>query len=161
MEKFDERKKIHKLNKGEKSRLKISIKYFSDIEKIYKIQQGDWIDLRAAETVVIKKGEFKLINLGVGMQLPEGYEAYVVPRSSTFNTWGIIQTNSFGVIDNSYSGNNDQWKFPAYATRDTIVVKNDRICQFRIQKTMDSINIFEVDNLDNSDRGGWGSTGSN
>lgn len=139
----------------------IQIKYFTDIEKLEKIQKGDWIDLRAAETIELKQGEFKLINLGVGMRLPDGYEANVVPRSSTFKTWGVLQTNSYGVIDNSYSGNNDQWKFPAYATRDTVINKNDRICQFRIQKIMEPIEFEVVDNLDETDRGGWGSTGSN
>ncbi|MOA52407.1 putative deoxyuridine 5'-triphosphate nucleotidohydrolase YncF [compost metagenome] len=94
------------------------------------------------------------------MKLPDGYEANVVPRSSTFKTWGILQTNSYGVIDNSYSGNDDQWKFPAYATRDTVIEKNDRICQFRIQKTMEQVLLEEVDALDDVSRGGWGSTGS-
>lgn len=141
--------------------LDIKIKYFTDIEKIQKILVGDWIDLRAAEDTIIKQGEFKLIPLGVGMKLPEDYEAVVVPRSSTFKTWGILQTNSFGVIDNSYSGNDDQWRFPAYATRDTLVEKNDRICQFRIQKRMQKVNFIEVDALDEVSRSGFGSTGLN
>ncbi len=141
--------------------LEIKIKYFSDIEKVQKINVGDWIDLRSAIDVELTQGEYKLIPLGVGMKLPEGYEAVVVPRSSTFKTWGVIQTNSQGVIDNSYSGNEDQWRFPAYATRDTKINKNDRICQFRIQKIMDKVEFVEVDNLDEVSRGGLGSTGVN
>lgn len=139
---------------------RIIIKYFdSEIEHIRKIAQGDWCDLRAAETVELKKGEFKLIPLGIAMQLPDGYEAHVVPRSSTFKNFGILQTNSFGVIDNSYCGDNDQWFFPAYALRDTVIHKNDRICQFRIVEKQPEIEFEEVDHLGNPDRGGHGSTG--
>lgn len=138
----------------------VKIKYFDhEIDKINTIDIGDWIDLRAAETIEIKKGEFKLIPLGIGMILPEGYEANIVPRSSTFKNFGIIQTNSFGVIDNSYSGDNDQWFFPAYALRDTVINKNDRICQFRLNKIQDPIDFIEVEHLNNTDRGGHGSTG--
>lgn len=140
--------------------LEIKIKYFSDIEKIEKISQGDWIDLRAAETVELKAGEFKPIPLGIGMKLPKGYEANPVPRSSTFKHWGIIQTNSFGVIDNSYSGDDDQWFFPAYATRDTVIEKNSRICQFRINRVQPKIQFKVVHNLDEVSRGGHGSTGT-
>lgn len=140
----------------------IEIKYFSDIDKVEKIAKGDWIDLRAAETVQLRQGEFKLIPLGVGMRLPEGYEAVVVPRSSTFKNWGVLQTNSMGVVDNSYNGDNDQWFFPAYATRETVINRNDRICQFRIQSNMESVIVFsEVKHLDSVDRGGHGSTGTN
>jgi dUTP pyrophosphatase len=142
-----------------KENITIKIKYFSDIEKINSIDKGDWIDLRSAIDVELKTGEYKLIPLGVGMKLPDGYEANVVPRSSTFKNWGILQTNSFGVIDNSYSGNDDQWYFPAYATRDVIIKKNDRICQFRIQQKMRKPTIVEVYNLDEVSRGGFGSTG--
>lgn len=141
--------------------LEIKIKYFSDIEKVQKISVGDWIDLRSAIDIDLAEGEYKLIPLGVGMKLPDEYEAVVVPRSSTFKTWGVLQTNSFGVIDNSYSGNNDQWRFPAYATRETKISKNDRICQFRIQKIMGKVEFMEVDNLDEISRGGLGSTGKN
>ena len=109
--------------------MEIKIKYFTDVEPIAKKNNSDWHDLRAAERVELKQGEFKLIPLGVGMILPDDYEANIVPRSSTFKTWGIIQTNHFGVIDNSYSGDNDQWFYPVYATRDTVIEKNDRICQ--------------------------------
>lgn len=140
--------------------MKIQVKYFDDeIDKIEKINKGDWVDLRAAETIKLKAGEFKLIPLGVGMILPDGYEANIVPRSSTFKNYGIIQTNHFGVIDNSYSGDNDQWRFPAYAMRDTVINKNDRICQFRINKIQPSFEFEEVEHLNDKDRGGIGSTG--
>lgn len=139
----------------------IKIKYFDkDMQKLEKIQKGDLIDLRSAEDVELKNGEFKLIPLGVGMKLPEGYKANVYPRSSTFKNFGIIMTNSVGQIDNSYSGDNDEWKFPALAMRDTVIHKNDRICQFEIQKIQPEIEFVEVDNLDDTDRGGVGSTGT-
>lgn len=138
----------------------IKIKYHcGDIDKIEKINSGDWIDLRAAETVVMREGENALISLGVSMKLPDGYEAHIAPRSSTYKNFGIIQTNSLGIVDNSYSGTNDVWKFPARALRDTIINKNDRICQFRIAEKMPSITFEEVDTLDEVDRGGFGSTG--
>ena len=138
----------------------IKIKYHNpNIDKIKKINNGDWLDLRSAETVELKAGEFRLISLGVSMKLPEGYEAHIVPRSSTFKNFGIIQTNSKGIIDNSYSGTNDVWLFPAYALRDTVISENDRICQFRIIEKMTEVNFEEVDVLDDLDRGGFGSTG--
>lgn len=139
--------------------MRIKVKYHSDITPLEKTKSGDWIDLRAAEDVTIKKGEFKLISLGVSMKLPKGYEAHVVPRSSTFKRWGIIQTNHFGVIDNSYSGTNDVWKFPAYATRNVTIEKDSRICQFRLEKKMKKIKFKSVDRLNDVDRGGIGSTG--
>lgn len=139
---------------------KIKIKYFDDeINKIEKISKGDLIDLRAAETVEMKKGDFRLISLGVGMKLPDGYKANVYPRSSTYKNFGIILANSIGQIDNSYSGDNDCWKFPAIAMRDTVIHKNDRICQFEIQKVQPEIEFVEVEHLDDTDRGGIGSTG--
>lgn len=138
----------------------IQIKYFDkEIDKITKIDKGDWIDLRAAKTVELQAGEFALIPLGVGMILPEGYEAHVVPRSSTYKNFGVIQTNSMGVIDNSYCGENDQWHFPAYALRQTTIHKNDRICQFRIQKKQPEVTFEEVEHLKQESRGGFGSTG--
>lgn len=141
----------------------IKIKYHvKDLEKITLTDIGDWIDLRAAETVSLKAGEFKIIPLGVSMKLPFGYEAHIAPRSSTFKKWGIIQTNSVGVIDNSYSGENDIWGMPVYAMRDTTINLNDRICQFRLMKKMDVFGGFiEVDHMEDADRGGFGSTGSN
>lgn len=139
----------------------IRIKYFTDkIEKLTYIDgKSDWIDLRAAEDVELKKGDFKLIPLGVAMELPKGYEAHVVPRSSTFKNYGIIQTNHQGVIDSSYCGDNDQWFMPAYALRDTHIQVNDRICQFRIVENQPRIVFDEVVHLENEDRGGHGSTG--
>lgn len=140
----------------------IKIKYFDDeIDKIEKISKGDLIDLRAAETVEMKKGEFRLISLGVGMKLPKGYKANIYPRSSTYKNFGIILANSVGQIDNSYSGDNDAWRFPAIALRDTVIHKNDRICQFEIQKIQPEIEFVEVDHLDDESRGGIGSTGTN
>ena len=140
----------------------IKIKYHTnEIDKIKEIAVGDWIDLRAAETVLLHKGDFALISLGVSMKLPDGYEAHVVPRSSTFKKWGVLQTNSMGIIDNSYSGANDIWRFPALAVRDTVINKNDRICQFRIVKRQPTVEFEEMDTLDAVDRGGLGSTGAN
>ena len=139
----------------------ITIKYFTDkIEKLTYIDgKSDWIDLRAAEDVALKAGEFKLIPLGVAMKLPQGYEAHVVPRSSTFKNFGIIQTNHCGIIDESYCGDNDQWYFPAYALRDTEIHVNDRICQFRIMEHQPTIQFEETEKLTGADRGGIGSPG--
>ncbi len=140
----------------------IRIKYFSEeIEKLRYIDgKSDWIDLRAAEDVVLKEGEFRLIPLGVAMQLPEGYEAHVVPRSSTYKNFGILQVNSMGVIDASYCGDNDQWFMPVLAMRDTEIRAGDRICQFRIMKNQPQIDFEIVEELGGADRGGFGSTGT-
>lgn len=139
----------------------IRIKYFSEnIERLCYIDgKSDWIDLRASETVSLKAGEFGLIPLGVAMQLPEGYEGHLVPRSSTFKNYGILQTNSCGIIDCSYCGDEDMWRMPVYATRDTVIEKNDRICQFRIVENQPKIVFEECESLDNASRGGFGSTG--
>lgn len=139
----------------------IKIKYFSDdMERLRYIDgKSDWIDLRASERVAFKAGEYKLIPLGVAMELPKGYEAHVVPRSSTFKNYGLLQTNSCGVIDGSYCGDNDMWHVPMYATRDVTVEKNDRICQFRIEKNQPKIVFEECAALGNENRGGFGSTG--
>lgn len=140
----------------------IKIKYFSNnIDKLKYIggTKSNWIDLRSAEDVSLKAGEFKLIPLGVAIELPVGYEALVVPRSSTFKNFGIIQTNHVGIIDESYCGDNDQWYMPVYAVRDTEIHTNDRICQFRIFKHQPEIVFNEMDNLGNTNRGGIGSTG--
>ena len=141
----------------------IKIKYFTDkIDKLcYIAGNSDWIDLRVAEDVVMKKGEFRLIRLGVAMELPQGYEAHVVPRSSTYKNFGLIQTNHTGVIDESYKGDADEWKWPALAMRDTEVHVGDRLCQFRIMKHQPQINFLEVDSLENEDRGGFGTSGTN
>ncbi|MBQ3420978.1 MAG: dUTP diphosphatase [Romboutsia sp.] len=140
----------------------IYVKYHNpDLERISFAENGDWVDLRAAEDVVMKAGEFKLISLGVSMELPEGFEAHIVPRSSTFMKFGIIQTNHCGIIDESYCGDNDIWKFPAYALRDTEIHLNDRICQFRLFEHQPELVIDETDHFGNEDRGGFGSTGTN
>ena len=142
--------------------LEIKIKYHDvELGKIEKIPVGDWIDLRSAETVTMEAGQFRIISLGVSMKLPEGYEAHVVPRSSTFRRWGILQVNGVGIIDESYCGNNDVWKFPALAMRPTTIHKGDRICQFRIMKKMPEVKFIEVDHMEDEDRGGLGSTGGN
>ena len=138
----------------------IQIQYLNDrIERLQYIDgKSDWIDLRAAEDVVLKKGEFRLIHLGVAMQLPAGYEAHIVPRSSTFKNFGIIQTNHMGVIDETYCGPEDWWRMPVYAVRDTEIHVNDRICQFRIMEHQPEI-CFEEGDLQGASRGGFGSTG--
>ena len=139
----------------------IKIKYFTDkIEKLAYIGgKSDWVDLRSAEDVTLKKGEFKLIPLGIAMELPKGYEAHVVPRSSTYKNFGVIQTNHMGVIDETYCGDNDQWFMPVLAMRDTRIHVNDRICQFRIMEHQPELVFEETEILGHSDRGGHGSTG--
>lgn len=139
--------------------MKIQIKYFEGADKIQKIPQGDWIDLKSRETVILNKGDFRLINLGVAMQLPQGFEAHIAPRSSTFKNWGIIQVNSVGVVDESYCGDDDEWKMPVYATRDVTIEKGDRICQFRIVEKQPIIEFNVVNHLNNKNRGGFGSSG--
>ncbi len=140
---------------------KIRIKYLNEnLEKLAYIGgKSDWIDLRAAQNIRLRAGEFALIPLGVAMELPTGYEAHIVPRSSTFKNFGIIQTNHMGVIDETYCGDRDQWFFPAYALRDTEIREGDRICQFRIMEHQPAIEFEETDRLGHEDRGGFGSTG--
>lgn len=147
---------------------KIKIKYHSDIDKL--VKHGDWIDMRAAEDVFIPQGEYKMFSLGVSMELPKGYEAIVAPRSSTFKNYGIILVNSIGVIDNSYNGTGDVWRYLAYCVKGNYIKngvlgayikKNDRICQFRILKNQPDIEFVEVDELNPVDRNGIGSTGKN
>ena len=148
----------------------IKIKYFEGANKLKSIEKGDWIDLYANKEIFIPKGQRAMIPLGIAMELPKGYEAHIVPRSSTFKTWGIILVNSIGIIDNSYNGDNDQWHFPAYCLESrtivdgregTLIQKGDRICQFRIVENQPSIEFIEVESLGNEDRGGFGSTGRN
>lgn len=138
--------------------MKIKIKYHG-VDKVAKLKQGDWLDLKAAETVHMKQGEYALIPLGVSMKLPKGYEAHVVPRSSTFGKYSITMANGIGIIDNSYSGTDDVWHFPAIAHKDTCILKGERICQFRIIKRMGNVKLVEVEELDDVCRGGFGSTG--
>ncbi len=140
--------------------VEIIIQYKSDdIERLRYIDgKSDWIDLRASEDVELKAGESGFIPFGVAMKLPKGYEAHIVPRSSTFRNYGIIQTNHMGVIDESYCGPNDWWMLPVLAMRDTVIHKNDRIAQFRIMEHQPAIAFREAD-LTGEDRGGFGSTG--
>ncbi len=140
---------------------RIKVKYFTDkIEKLRYIDgKSDWIDLRAAEGMTLKKGEFRLIPLGIAIELPKGYEAHVVPRSSTYKNFGLIQTNHMGVIDESYCGDGDQWYVPMLAVRDTEIQVNDRICQFRIMEHQPQLVFEEVEHLECPDRGGFGSSG--
>jgi dUTP pyrophosphatase len=138
----------------------IKVQYLDETTKRLKIEKkGDWIDLYAAKSITIPKGEFAIVPLGVAMKLPEGYEAHIVPRSSTYKKWGIIQTNHMGVIDNSYSGPNDWWGMPVLAMRDTVINKDDKICQFRIVKRQPEIEFVEG-KMEGENRGGFGSTGS-
>ena len=149
--------------------MKIKIKYFDNAKELNMIEKGNWCDLYANKDMFIPEGEKMMIPLGVAMQLPEGYEAYVVPRSSTFKTWGIIQTNHIGIIDNSYCGDNDQWFYPAYCLEPknfidnqygTLIRKGDKIAQFRIIEVQPKLEFEKVELLGNKDRGGFGSTGS-
>lgn len=137
----------------------IKIKYVRDIDHIGVIPFGDWIDLRAGETIELKAGEYKAIPLGVAIELPRNYEAIVAPRSSAFKNYGVLCANSIAVIDESFCGDNDEWHFLVYATRDVVIPKNERICQFRILRHQPLIVINEVESLGNPDRGGIGSTG--
>ena len=139
----------------------IRIKYHTDkIDRLcYVDGKSDWIDLRSAEDVKLKAGEHRLISLGISVQLPEGYEMITAPRSSTFRNYGLLQSNSIGVVDESYCGDNDILRMPVYATRDTEIRVNDRIGQFRIIEHQPKIVFEEVETLGNRDRGGFGSTG--
>lgn len=137
----------------------IDIKYLPNAHHIEKIEVGSWIDLYTYEEVTMRQGDQKYINLGVAMKLPDGYEAIMSPRSSTFKNWGILQSNSIGVIDSSYCGDNDIWMFPAHATKSVTIPAGTRICQFRIQKEQPSIKFNIVETLGKEDRGGLGSTG--
>ena len=143
--------------------MEIKVHYLSEeIEELRYIDgKSDWIDLRSARNISLKKGEFCLIPLGIAVELPAGYEAHIVPRSSTFKNFGIIQTNSMGIIDETYCGDGDQWHFPAYALRDTEIHVNDRICQFRIMEHQPALTFVKTERLAGQDRGGFGSTGKN
>ncbi len=138
--------------------LDVLINYHNSLP-VDKISVGDWIDLRSAENVELEAGEDRIISLGISMKLPEGYEAHVVSRSSTFKKWGILQANGIGIIDNSYSGDDDIWRFHAIAMRNTKIYRGDRICQFRIMEKQPELKFVEVDKLEGPSRGGFGSTG--
>ena len=139
----------------------IRVKYHADITELCRVEgkKSDWIDLRSAEDIYMKAGEFRYISLGVSIQLPDGYEAIVAPRSSTFKNYGIVMANSIGVIDGSYCGDDDIWCFPAYAVRDTHITFNARIAQFRLLWHQQNADIVRVEKLGNPSRGGYGSTG--
>lgn len=123
------------------------------------VAHGEWIDLYTAEDVYLKQFEFRIISLGVSMKMPKGYYAHIVPRSSAFKNFGILMTNSMGVIENNYSGDGDVWGFPALAMRETIIPRGTRLCQFRLFKSAEPIEFVQVEHLDGPDRGGFGSTG--
>ena len=153
--------------------MKIRIKYFEEATKLKKIAKGNWIDVYANKDIFVKVNERAMIPLGFALELPRGWEAHLAPRSSTFKTWGIIQTNSVGVVDDAYIGDNDQWHMPVYClegknielidgveVKGTWIRKGDKIAQFRIMEVMPEIEFDEVESFGNSDRGGFGSTGS-
>lgn len=160
---YDRAEELYRLRNGEiiMKVLPIKIKYLRDIKEISVYDFGDWIDLRAGETVYLTPGETAVIPLGVAMELPEGYSAIIAPRSSTFAKWGIMQTNSIGIIDESYCGDNDEWMLPVIAMRQTTIHKNDRICQFRLVKKTQPIGFMPVKTLGNKDRKGFGHSGKN
>lgn len=137
----------------------IIVKRVGDVPMPKRIAVGDWIDLCNSEDVSINTFECKPIPLGVCMKLPEGYEAHLLPRGSTYKNFGIIQANSMGIIDESYCGDNDQWFMPAIALRDTTIPKGSRICQFRIMPKMEKVKFVETFQMLDEDRGGYGSTG--
>lgn len=139
---------------------KILIRYLPGAAKLEKTDVGDWVDLYTYEENVLHKGDFKILNLGVAMKLPEGYEAHIAPRSSTFKRWGVIQTNGVGVVDNTYCSNTDIWGMPVYATRDVTIPKDTRLCQFRLMPVQTPPTFSEVDDLNSKPRGGFGSTGA-
>jgi dUTP pyrophosphatase len=153
--------------------MKIRVKYFEDATKLKKIKKGNWIDVYANKDIFVKVGEREMIPLGFALELPEGWEAHIAPRSSTFKTWGIIQTNSVGVVDDTYIGDNDQWHMPIYClqskhtevsdigeSKGTWIRKGDKIGQFRIMEVMPEIEFEEVESFGNDDRGGFGTTGA-
>ena len=140
---------------------KLKIKYHvKELEKLRYIDgKSDWIDLRVAENVSMKQGEYRLISMGISVEIPKGYEMLIVPRSSAYKNFGILQTNAMGVIDESFCGDNDIIHMPILAMRDTEIHINDRIGQFRLMPHQPEVHFIEVDHLDNEDRGGFGTTG--
>ena len=140
---------------------KLKIKYHvKELEKLRYIDgNSDWIDLRVAENVSMKQGEYRLISMGISVEIPKGYEMLIVPRSSAYKNFGILQTNAMGVVDESFCGDNDIIHMPILAMRDTEIHINDRIGQFRLMPHQPEVHFIEVDHLDNEDRGGFGTTG--
>ena len=148
--------------------MKLKIKYFNNAKRLEKISKGNWIDVYANEDIFVIKNQSKTIPLGFALELPKGWEGHLAPRSSTFNMWGIIQTNSIGVVDDTYIGDDDQWCMPVYCIEPksysngvagTWIRKGDKIGQFRIMEVMPNIEFEEVEKLDNKNRGGFGTTG--
>ena len=142
-------------------RMTMKVKYKEGVKPIVRAHDGEWFDLRAAKDYSLVKGDLLKIDLGVAIELPEGYEAIIRPRSSTAFEYGMLMACS-GVIDHMYCGDEDWWNFGAYVIRSGQIKKNDRICQFRIQKQQPSVaelNIETVEHLGNRNRGGFGSTG--
>lgn len=139
--------------------IELRIKNLGGLERPLMVGLGDWVDIAVPEDIEMKAGEYKEIPLGIALELPKGCEAIMAPRSSTFRKYGIILTGSIGVIDEAYNGDDDEWKFPAYATRDTKICKGDRICQFRTFAHQGDVMLHYVDSLNNASRGGLGSTG--
>lgn len=145
--------------------MKIRVKYFdkdlysgdSSLQRVG--GKSDWVDLRSRVDLAMKRGDFAIIPLGVAIELPHGYEALLAPRSSTFKRWGVIQTNSVGVIDETYCGDNDEWGLPVFAMIDTEIHKGDRLCQFRLIEHQPAFEVEVVEKLNNADRNGFGSTG--
>lgn len=153
--------------------MKIRIKYSEEATRLKKIAKGNWIDVYANKDMFVKEGERAMIPLGFALELPEGWEGHLAPRSSTFKTWGIIQTNSVGVVDDTYIGDNDQWHMPVFCLqgkdtniadgveeKGTWIKKGDKVAQFRIMEVMPEIELEEVETFGNDDRGGFGSTGT-
>lgn len=140
--------------------MEILVKRHSDIQLPEKVASGDWVDLRAAD-YDIKTGDYGIIRLGVSMKLPKGYGGILAPRSSLFLRTGLLQSNSVGVFENSYCGDEDEWGFPYLATRDVYIHKGDRVCQFMVYPLQPSLTFVEVEHLPDSSRGGFGSTGVN
>lgn len=138
----------------------IKILYYPGSPHLEQTKRGNWIDTYVYEDITMKKGDFKYIPLGFACQLPDGYEAYIEPRSSTYKRWGLQMANEMGIVDTLFCSNTDQWMFPAIATRDVMIPKGTRICQFRIQKSQPRILFEEVADLGNEARGGLGSSGA-
>lgn len=146
--------------------MKLRIKYFEGASKLKKISKGNWIDVYANADIFVNEGERAMIPLGFALELPSGWEGHLAPRSSTFKNWGIIQTNSLGVVDDTYIGDNDQWHMPVFCLKGmdskekgTWIRKGDKIGQFRIMEVMPEIEFEEVESFGNADRGGFGTTG--
>lgn len=145
--------------KKEKNSLDIRIKYWPGMPLLEQWACGDWCDLYSREDITLQPDESTIIHLGVAMKLPEGYEAHLAPRSSTFKRWGLIQTNSVGIIDSSYCGNGDEWGMPVYATKAVTIPRGTRLCQFRIMPIQPKLNFIIATDLGDKDRGGFGSSG--